>query len=188
MSFPAVIRCGGRASRRRTAAWRDAIDKTRAMLTTVVGSNLLDLDDMDQLRAELDQCVARAQAHPESARTELAAIWDHMADRAEFLFQDSRSPTQDRHVRPKILPERPEKGQGQAGSRGPMSRRSLRPSRVMPDSFFAVVFAILFLLRTSPRSREASRQRPKRPRRACAKATNSSMPSASARTLPAESL
>jgi hypothetical protein len=90
-------------------AWRDAVDKTRAMLTTVVGSNLLDLDDMNKLRTELDQLVARVQAHPESARTELAAIWDEMADRAEFLFQDSRSPTHDRHVRPKLLPPMPAK-------------------------------------------------------------------------------
>ena len=49
------------------AAWRDAVDKTRAMLTTVVASNLLDLDDMDRLRLELDQRVARVQSHPETA-------------------------------------------------------------------------------------------------------------------------
>ena len=71
---------------------------------TVVGSNLLDIDEMDKLRTELDQSVKRVQAHPESGRDELAAIWNEMADRAEFLFQDSRSPTLDRHPRPKILP------------------------------------------------------------------------------------
>jgi hypothetical protein len=91
------------------AAWRDAVDKTRAMLKTLVASNLLDLKDMDKLRVELDQFVARVEAHPEAAKTELAAIWNEMADRAEFLFQDSRSPTHDRHVRPKILPDRPAK-------------------------------------------------------------------------------
>jgi hypothetical protein len=90
-------------------AWREAVDETRAMLLTVVASNLLDLDDMNRLRHELDQFVARARAHPETAPTELAAIWDEMADRAEFLFQDSRTPTRDRHVRPKILPARPAK-------------------------------------------------------------------------------
>ena len=63
------------------------------MLTTVVASNLLDRDEMDKLARELDHFVARARAHPETARTELAAIWNEMADRAEFLFQDSRSPT-----------------------------------------------------------------------------------------------
>ncbi len=90
-------------------AWRDAIDRTHAMLTTVVGSNLLDVDNMDQLRTLLDQAVMRAKAHPESGGDELAAIWNEMSDRAEFLFQDSRSPTLDRHPRPKILPPRPEK-------------------------------------------------------------------------------
>jgi hypothetical protein len=88
-------------------AWRSAVDQTHAMLLTVVASNLLDLDDMNKLRHELDQFVARARAHPETAQTELAAIWDQMADRAEFLFQDGRSPSRDRHVRPKILPPRP---------------------------------------------------------------------------------
>ena len=101
------------------AAWRDALDKTHAMLMTVVGSNLLDLDDMNKLRGELDQFVARAEAHPESARTELASIWNEMADRAEFLFQDSRDPTHDRHVRPEILPPRPAKVKG----RGPSQAR-----------------------------------------------------------------
>ena len=90
-------------------AWRDAVVKTRAMLTTVVGSNLLDIGKMDELRTELDQSVRRTLGHPELGRDELAAIWNHMADRAEFLFQDSRSPTHDRHVRPSILPPRPEK-------------------------------------------------------------------------------
>jgi hypothetical protein len=99
-------------------AWRDAVDKTRAMLSTVVASNLLDLRDMDRLRAELDERVASAQSRPDSATTELAAIWNEMADRAEFLFQDSRAPTQDRHARPKVLPPRPDKGSG----KGPNGR------------------------------------------------------------------
>jgi hypothetical protein len=90
-------------------AWRNAVDKTRAMLRTVVGSNLLDRRDMDELRRELDTRVNSAQSHPESATTELAAIWNEMADRAEFLFQDSRAPTHDRHIRPRILPPKPER-------------------------------------------------------------------------------
>jgi hypothetical protein len=90
-------------------AWRDAVLATQDMLRTVVGSNLLDVDKMDKLRNELDQSVKRVTAHPESGRDELATIWNEMADRAEFLFQDSRSPTLDRHPRPKILPPRPAK-------------------------------------------------------------------------------
>ena len=91
------------------AVWRNAVDETHAMLLTVVGSNLLDLHDMDKLRLELDRCVSRVRAHPETALTELAAIWNTLADRAEFLFQDGKDPTRDRHVRPKILPPRPAK-------------------------------------------------------------------------------
>ena len=91
------------------AVWRKAVDETHAMLVTVVGSNLLDLHDMDKLRLELDQFVSRARAHPETAQTELAAVWNTLADRAEFLFQDGKDPTRDRHVRPKILPPRPAK-------------------------------------------------------------------------------
>ena len=89
--------------------WRNAVDETHAMLVTVVGSNLLDLHDMDKLRLELDQFVSRARAHPETAPTELAAVWNTLADRAEFLFQDGKDPTRDRHARPKILPPRPAK-------------------------------------------------------------------------------
>ena len=37
------------------------------MLITVTGSNLLDVRDMDNFRAELDQHVARATDHPETA-------------------------------------------------------------------------------------------------------------------------
>ena len=91
------------------AAWRDAIDQTRAMLLTVTGSNLLDVKEMDRLRAELSQHVGRACDHPETALGELAAIWKHVADRGEFLLRDSRSLSGDRHPRPKILPPRPAK-------------------------------------------------------------------------------
>jgi len=90
-------------------AWRDAVQQTHAMLATVVGSNLLDIEEMDKLRTELMQHAERAQANPEAARDELASIWNELADRAEFLFQDSRSPKADRHRRPKILPPRPPK-------------------------------------------------------------------------------
>ena len=62
-------------------AWRDAVQETRAMLATVVGSNLLDIEDMDRLRTELMQHAERAQADPAAARDELAAIWNELADR-----------------------------------------------------------------------------------------------------------
>jgi hypothetical protein len=96
--------------------WRDSVDKTHAMLMTVVASNLLDQDDMDKLRQELDQFVARGRVHPETAKNELAAIWNEMSDRAEFLFQDSRDPTKNRHPRPKSLPPRPPKATAKANA------------------------------------------------------------------------
>jgi hypothetical protein len=89
--------------------WRDAIDQTRDMLLTVTGSNLLDVKEMDQLRAELSQHVGRACDQPDTAVGELAAIWNHVADRGEFLLKDSRSRSGDRHPRPKVLPPRPVK-------------------------------------------------------------------------------
>jgi hypothetical protein len=61
---------------------------------------------MDNFRAELDQHVARATDRPETAVQELADIWDEVADRGEFLFNDSRSVSGIRHPRPKLLPPR----------------------------------------------------------------------------------
>jgi hypothetical protein len=88
--------------------WRDAVRETHDLLVTVTGSNLLDRQQMLSLRQELEQTVARAQAHPETARDELAGVWNLVADRAEFVFRDGRSATGMRHVRPRILPPRPE--------------------------------------------------------------------------------
>jgi hypothetical protein len=90
-------------------AWRAAVRDTHALLVTVTGSNLLRVKDMRQLREELDQAVDRARARPETAVGELAAIWNNLSDRAEFLLKDSRSASGERHPRPRILPPRPEK-------------------------------------------------------------------------------
>jgi hypothetical protein len=87
------------------AAWRDAVEQTHAMLGTVVSANLLGLDQMKALRTELDERVKRAKANPETARAELAAIWDDIADRGEFLLTEK-----DRHPRPKVLPPRQRHG------------------------------------------------------------------------------
>jgi hypothetical protein len=101
-----------------STVWRDAVDKTHEMLRAVVASNLLDRADMDKLRLELGQRVARVRSNPEAATGELAAIWNEMADRAEFLFQDSRAPTRDRHIRPGFLPPRPAKEKAQKSATG----------------------------------------------------------------------
>jgi hypothetical protein len=85
-------------------AWQDAVDSTHDMLLTVTASNLLDVDEMRSLRAELEATVKRARARPETAIAELAGIWDEMAERGEFFFKDSRSRTGARHPRPRLLP------------------------------------------------------------------------------------
>jgi hypothetical protein len=87
-------------------AWRDAVQRTHNMLVTVVSSNLINVAEMQRIRAELDEAVARAQTRPEMAVDELASIWNNLADRAGFLFKDGRSATGDRHPRPQILPPR----------------------------------------------------------------------------------
>jgi hypothetical protein len=84
--------------------WRDAVERTHAMLVTVTASNLLGLDEMKQLRAEIERAAGRAGARRESAVAELAAVWDDMSERGEFLMRDTRSLTGDRHPRPGILP------------------------------------------------------------------------------------
>jgi hypothetical protein len=98
--------------------WHDAVDRTKAMLKTVVSSNLLDLTEMKRLHAEIDQFVARARAQAETGPRELAGIWDLMTERAQFLFRDSRYPDGTRHVRPKLLPPEP----GKPGPGGPAAR------------------------------------------------------------------
>jgi hypothetical protein len=84
-------------------AWRDAVARTHDLLLTVTASNLLTLDEMRALRAELDQAVARARAHPKTARNELAGVWDTMTARAGFVLKDERAPGGDRHPRPAII-------------------------------------------------------------------------------------
>jgi hypothetical protein len=86
------------------ARWRDAVARTHEMLVTITASNLLGLSEMQALRAELDRAVGRARARPEVAVAELAAIWDDMSERGEFLLKDTRSLTGNRHPRPEILP------------------------------------------------------------------------------------
>ena len=108
-AFPPSIGCG--RSRRPMSIPPDGVKqwiRHSAMLTTVTGSNLLDVKDMDNLRDELDQHVARATDRPETAIRELADIWDEIADRGEFLFSDSRSLSGIRHPRPSCC--RPDPG------------------------------------------------------------------------------
>jgi hypothetical protein len=90
-------------------AWRDALASTRSMLLTVTSSNLLDEKQMGELKTELEAAAKRSSADPKRAVTELATIWNNIADRGEFLLKDTRSRSGIRHSRPKILPPKPTK-------------------------------------------------------------------------------
>jgi hypothetical protein len=93
-------------------AWGNAVGDTRSMLVSVTGANLLDVRQMQLLRAELEHAVARAKSHPETALDELAGIWNAMSDRAEFVLQEGVSGRRKAHTRPAILPPRPAKKRG----------------------------------------------------------------------------
>jgi hypothetical protein len=93
-------------------AWDNAVKDTHSMLVSVTGANLLEIQQMQLLRAELQQTVARARSHPETAPDELAGIWNAMSDRAEFVLQEGVSGRRKAHTRPAILPPRPAKKRG----------------------------------------------------------------------------
>jgi hypothetical protein len=61
------------------------------MLVTVTRSNVLDMEDLRDLRDELHAAAARARAEPARAVAELAGIWDRMSERGEFLLRDTRT-------------------------------------------------------------------------------------------------
>jgi hypothetical protein len=74
--------------------WRRTVAEAHAMLVALTASNMLDISDMRALRAALGARVARVR--PQTARAELAAVWDELARRAgPNLVQ--------RHPRPALL-------------------------------------------------------------------------------------
>jgi hypothetical protein len=75
-------------------AWRQTVAKGHAMLVTLTASNMLDLPDMYALRADLTARVRRAR--PETARADLAILWDELAHRAGPNLVK-------RHPRPELL-------------------------------------------------------------------------------------
>ncbi len=77
--------------------WRRTVAEAHSMLVTLTASNLLDLSDMRALRADLAQRVDRAR--PQTARADLAALWDELARRAGPNLVK-------RHPCPKLLSQR----------------------------------------------------------------------------------
>lgn len=83
------------------ADWRAAVAETHAMLVTLTAANLLDLRQMQALRADVAARVKRARAHPDSARAELSGLWNDLAAKAGPILTP-------RHPRPRLLPPAPE--------------------------------------------------------------------------------
>lgn len=80
------------------SAWREAVVETHEALVTLTAANLLELSQMKRLRDEVAARVARAR--PETARDELAGLWNDLANQAGPILDA-------RHSRPKLLPPRP---------------------------------------------------------------------------------
>ena len=88
-------------------ASHNAVHRTRAMLVTVIGWNLLDVGQMRRLRAELEQAVARARTH----RKRRSANWPQSGT-TKPTGPNSYSRTAGPQaaiaiLHPKILPPRP---------------------------------------------------------------------------------
>jgi hypothetical protein len=84
--------------------WKDAVDRTHALIVTVVDSNLLSIEQMNTLRDELAETVRRSRDRPDTAVDELGKVWDSLSARAAFLFRDTRATNGARHIRPALLP------------------------------------------------------------------------------------
>lgn len=136
-------------------SWRDAVARTRAMLVTVASANVLDMDDLRNLRDELQRSTARARSAPDRAVAELATIWDTMSDRGEFLLRDIRTGNADRHPRPTILPSYG--ADRVAPGLAPMT--SLEPPGVDPGRWREAVAATRGLLLDVTASRRISAMR-----------------------------
>ena len=75
-------------------AWRSAVDETRAMLKTLIGSNVLDVNRMRALGERISSEVRTAR--PDDARAHLSAIWDAAEAGAGPVVTS-------RHPRPRLL-------------------------------------------------------------------------------------
>lgn len=83
--------------------WSAAVAETRAMLKTVVRSNLLDIPQMDDFAARIARAVDAARLHPETAPEALGAIWDDVENGPGFVREII---ARRKHVRPACLPTR----------------------------------------------------------------------------------
>lgn len=64
------------------AQWEDTVDHAEAMLIAVTGSNLLNANQMRELKAEIETLLAEAGKEPDRAPSLLRKLWDGLARRA----------------------------------------------------------------------------------------------------------
>lgn len=64
------------------AQWEDTVDHAEAMLIAVTGSNLLNANQMRELKAEVETLIAQAEKEPGRAPALLRQLWDGLARRA----------------------------------------------------------------------------------------------------------
>ncbi|MBI1325652.1 hypothetical protein GC170_21010 [bacterium] len=75
--------------------WEDTVDHAEAMLIALTGSNLLSVDQIQELSARIDKLTEEAQRDPSRSAELLRAFWDEVSKRA--------GPVSEIYGRPKTL-------------------------------------------------------------------------------------
>ncbi len=99
--------------------WRAAVADTHAMLLALTGAGVLDQSQMDQLRQDVADRVARAR--PETALKILANLWDDLEGKAGPVIAPDLTPppANSRHAARNPRPPRPKLLGSSAKSRKP---------------------------------------------------------------------
>lgn len=77
--------------------WEDTVDHAEAMLIAVTGSNLLKVEQMQQLTEQVDSLVGQAAREPNRGPSLLHELWESLAKRA--------GPVADIYGRPALVKE-----------------------------------------------------------------------------------
>jgi hypothetical protein len=87
--------------------WQSTVDDTHAMLLALTAAGVLDRAQMDQLRLDIADRVARAR--PETALKTLAGLWDDLERKAGPVIAPDLSPppANSRHAARNPRPRRP---------------------------------------------------------------------------------
>ncbi|WP_435018074.1 hypothetical protein TA3x_000019 [Tundrisphaera sp. TA3] len=87
--------------------WRRAVAATHAMLVALTGAGVLDEPDLERLRRQVAGLASRAR--PETARAELAGLWDDLEHRVGPIIAPDHAPPPagSRHAARHPRPPRP---------------------------------------------------------------------------------